>query len=250
MKKTFYEFLGVAPDASQEEIEAVSKYLAKRFHPSKYPSNKRIVLHFNRLKRVYNTLANPHKRQAYDDALAKITSNSKPQTATNNSRLWRGEKIIYSAKIHWVGYLKALIIVSIASYFLWIEPTMLKNYVAAFDFLQAQLQYIKPGLFAMLGLGVLMLLQTLRYQVITKLSLTSQRIMAEFGLFTKQQVAITNNRFENIAVTQGIFGKILGFGTIKIKGQKSSKVTGDININLQNVAAPKKFEQHLLQLLK
>ena len=107
MKKTLYEFLSVEPNATPEEIKAAAQQLARKFHPSKYPGNPRVVARFNQIKRVYNILANPQKRANYDATLAKVMPNQTTAVAspTNQSK---SEKILYRAYIHWFSYVKAL----------------------------------------------------------------------------------------------------------------------------------------------
>jgi curved DNA-binding protein CbpA len=51
-KKKLYEFLGVEPEATPEEIKTAALSLAEKFHPSKYPGNPRVAARFKKIKRV------------------------------------------------------------------------------------------------------------------------------------------------------------------------------------------------------
>jgi len=264
VKKTYYEFLGVTKEASPEEIKAAAQYLAKKFHPSKYPGNHKVAAYFKKIKIVYNILANPQKRTAYDATLAKKRfeaesespsqnppkpkKTTKTQLASEKIVLWKDEKIIYSASLHWLDYIIALLIIGVPIYFLGFESSLLKTYLNQIDFSQDYSSYLKLGLQVILGLGILKLLRTLWQQFSTRLMITSHRIIAKFGLIFRKELGMTHAQFEHLEVEQSILGKIFGFGTIKIRGYKGT--IGEINIHINNIAAPKIFEKRLIRILK
>jgi len=63
--KDYYEILGVARDASQEDIKKAYRKLARKFHPdvSKEPNAEE---RFKEVQEAYETLKGPEKRAAYD----------------------------------------------------------------------------------------------------------------------------------------------------------------------------------------
>lgn len=63
--KDYYEILGVARDATREQITKAYRDLARRLHPDKNPSPDAHD-QFIRVKQAYETLADPRKRQLYD----------------------------------------------------------------------------------------------------------------------------------------------------------------------------------------
>jgi len=158
------------------------------------------------------------------------------------------EKILYRADIHGIGAFKALLFIGIPIYLL-LYPAFLEQYLNQVDFLREQLQYVNISLLVMVGVGVLMLLHALRHQFTTTLMITSQRIVARFGLLSRKQVDMTHEQFEQINVKQGLLGYILGFGTVKIRGLKGKSV-GGLKINISHVASPKQFEKRLMRIIK
>ena len=65
-KRDFYEILGVAKAASEEDIKKSYRKLAMKYHPDRNPDNKEAEEKFKEVKEAYEMLTNPEKREAYD----------------------------------------------------------------------------------------------------------------------------------------------------------------------------------------
>jgi DnaJ-class molecular chaperone len=64
---TYYETLGVAESASNDEIKKAFRKLAMQYHPDKNPGNAEAEAKFKEINEAYDTLSNPSKRQDYDN---------------------------------------------------------------------------------------------------------------------------------------------------------------------------------------
>jgi curved DNA-binding protein len=62
-----YQELGVARDASVEDIKKAYRKLASTLHPDKNPGNEKAETRFKNVNRAYHVLVDPEKRKLYDE---------------------------------------------------------------------------------------------------------------------------------------------------------------------------------------
>lgn len=65
-KRDFYDILGVARNATDEEIKKSYRKLAMKYHPDRNPDSKEAEGKFKEAKEAYEMLSDPQKRAAYD----------------------------------------------------------------------------------------------------------------------------------------------------------------------------------------
>lgn len=66
MAKDYYASLGVAKDASEQDIKKAYRKLAVKFHPDKNPGDAKAEERFKEISEAYAVLSDPEKRRNYD----------------------------------------------------------------------------------------------------------------------------------------------------------------------------------------
>ena len=65
-KRDYYETLGVAKGAGEDDLKAAFRKLAKQFHPDRNPGDKSAEQRFKEINEAYEVLSDKSKREKYD----------------------------------------------------------------------------------------------------------------------------------------------------------------------------------------
>src|SRR5947208_4223679 len=65
-KRDFYEVLGVAKQAGDDDIKTSYRTLAMKYHPDRNHGDEEAAVRFKEAAEAYEILSNPDKRQRYD----------------------------------------------------------------------------------------------------------------------------------------------------------------------------------------
>lgn len=74
--KDYYEILGVPRNASEKEIKAAFRKLARKYHPDTNRGNKDTEEKFKEINEAYEVLSNPDKKRRYDTLGSGFSSGS------------------------------------------------------------------------------------------------------------------------------------------------------------------------------
>jgi curved DNA-binding protein CbpA len=112
---TFYEELGVAPDASHEEIRDAFRLFVRLLHPDQQtdPQLREIAeQQMRKLNRVYAVLSDPESRRSYDEVLDGafsqpliLDSSPSPEMRRLIARVgWAGAIVLSAGLLVWLAY--------------------------------------------------------------------------------------------------------------------------------------------------
>lgn len=76
----------------------------------------------------------------------------------------------------------------------------------------------------------------------TEMAVTNKRVIYKVGWIARRTEEINVNRIEELNVKQSILGRILGYGSIFMRG------TGGSSISLRKISRPGKFQQSINQV--
>jgi uncharacterized membrane protein YdbT with pleckstrin-like domain len=121
-----------------------------------------------------------------------------------DDHLLDGERIVYRAHLHWTIFGMAIVVVLLGVAL----GIVLYIYEPVYWYLGA----IVAGIGLLLAIGPL-----IRY-VGTEFAVTNKRVLSKTGFIQRESDETLLSKVEAIAVDQGILGRVLGFGTVRITG--------------------------------
>jgi uncharacterized membrane protein YdbT with pleckstrin-like domain len=140
-----------------------------------------------------------------------------------------GEIVTHVTRTHWRVYLPAILLLLLA-----IAVLAAANYVAP-DLI------VVPEIAAaiLLVLAVVSWIPAFLHRWTTELAVTNRRIIFKSGLFRRHTMEMNMAKVESVDVDQSVIGRILGFGTVTIRG------TGGGIEPMRNIADPIAFRNHV-----
>jgi uncharacterized membrane protein YdbT with pleckstrin-like domain len=143
-----------------------------------------------------------------------------------------GETIVYSTKLHWIIYWKAifLIIISIILFSFSVRYTTDNQNLSLALFIAAII-------FVLLALSSALVKLIKRWT--TELAVTDRRVIYKERLIARRTLEMNRSRVESVDVYQSILGRLLGYGTITLRG------TGGSGEPMPNIEHPLTFRSYI-----
>ena len=77
----------------------------------------------------------------------------------------------------------------------------------------------------------------------TELALTNKRVIAKSGIIRRNAIDVSLSKTEGVTYTQGIIGRIFGYGSIVVRG------TGVGNVAVRFISQPESFKHEVSRLI-
>ena len=125
------------------------------------------------------------------------------------SILGQDEQVLLLAKMHWVNYIRAIVL------------AVLALLVAGFGMVAITvIAFVVAGL--LLVLALIAFVRIYLNVSSTELAVTNQRVIYKTGMLKRHTMEQQLNRIDSVSVDQTYLGRVLGFGEVDIRGSGNS----------------------------
>src|SRR5690606_12806297 len=93
----------------------------------------------------------------------------------------------------------------------------------------------------LIAMGALRIVLT---RITNEYAITSKRVISKQGLISRRTIELNLNRVESASIDQGITGRLLGYGTIRVRG------TGQAEAKFKHLANPMEFRRALMHAIE
>jgi uncharacterized membrane protein YdbT with pleckstrin-like domain len=121
-----------------------------------------------------------------------------------DDHLLDGEHIVYRARLHWTIFTTSIVVVVLGAAL----AVVLGIYQPEYWYLGA----------ALAGLGLLLAIPPAINYISSEFAVTNKRILSKTGFIQRESDETLLSKVEAVSVDQGIIGRMLGFGTVRITG--------------------------------
>ena len=137
------------------------------------------------------------------------------------ANLLPGETVVQRARLHWIVFVKAIVVALIGVGLLILQPI-----VGA----------------VVIGVGILMAIPPWLERLTSEFGVTSKRVIIKVGLIQRRTLELLIRQVEAISVDQSLTGRIFNFGTITLSG------TGGVRETFHNISNPLEFRRSIQSL--
>src|SRR5579863_769695 len=123
-----------------------------------------------------------------------------------------GETIVYETGLHWLVYMRAIVLFVVA----------VAIAVAALNVDPSYRIFVQALAGIILAVALIDALVAAIRRVSTELAVTDQRVIFKQGVLARHTIEMNRSKVESVDVDQSIFGRIFGYGTVMVRGTGGS----------------------------
>ncbi|MFZ0213752.1 MAG: PH domain-containing protein [Candidatus Acidiferrales bacterium] len=158
------------------------------------------------------------------------------------SNLVPGETVIYQTRLHWIVMLGHIVVGCLV---LGLPGALLLYYALSHTGIErSTLHIMEGGGVVLLVCGVIAILMGMVRRNATEMAVTNRRVVIKTGLASRKTIEMLLNKVESIEVSETVFGRMLGYGTIVVIG------TGGTPEPFQKMAHPLQFRNQVQQQIE
>ena len=152
-----------------------------------------------------------------------------------------GETLVYQTRLHWIVMLRHLLLGAL----LLAGSGALLSYLLNQPRLGNSGEHLaKGGALALLVCGIAAIVAGVVRRNATEMAVTTRRVVVKQGLASRKTVELLLNKIETIEVSEPMFGRMLGYGSITMVG------TGGTSEPFHKIAHPLQFRSEVQQQLE
>ena len=135
--------------------------------------------------------------------------------------LLKDERLVHTARLHWLVFWKAILVAVAGVGLLWVEP-------------------IVGGI--VLALAGVLTIPPLVARKTSEFGITTRRVIIKVGLIRRRTLELLLRQVEAISVEQSIWGRLFDYGSITLSG------TGGVREVFHNISKPLEFRRQIQSL--
>jgi len=147
-----------------------------------------------------------------------------------------GETILYRTRLHWIVL---LLPASLSLLFAVPAGLFLKGAIHVSGTKAGPLDVMQWMVLSCAVIALIILGTGIMYRSSTEMAVTNKRVMMKTGFVSRKSVEIVLSKIESITVDQTLSGRILGYGTITVRG------TGGTPETFVKIAHPLELRQQV-----
>ncbi len=152
-----------------------------------------------------------------------------------------GEAVVYTTRLHWI----VLVVPVLVGVILGVSGVALLGYSSAGAGSKSGLSTpMTAGGAILLLAAAIFILRGLLKRNATEMAVTNKRILVKVGVATRRTVEMLLSRVESIGVEESVAGRILGYGTVIVRG------TGGTPEAFDKIAHPLEFRTQVQQQIE
>src|SRR4051812_26054522 len=141
-----------------------------------------------------------------------------------------GETLVYATSLHWLVYMRAVVLLVGAIILLVVSGAFASHGLA---------QAVEWAAGVLAIFSVIAAAHALIQRATTELAVTDRRVIYKRGIFQRHTMEMNRSKVETVGVDQSILGRMLNYGTVIVRG------TGGSLEPIRNIADPLSFRNHI-----